>query len=1467
MSTNMKYKLFMMVLMIGAMLYPFNIFAEDVPYDSTRKSTKTIKQTAAGCLPATGFKYIDINNVRARINTGGDMWWDFEVGDYEIPKGSGKTSMFSAALWLGGKDVNNQLKLAAQRYRQGPDFNGGVDYYTGPLTTDGSAAVSQETCEAYDKMYNITRKEVEEFVAKWDKPEQYPEYNPPRSIMEYPAHGDISKGQSFYLAPFFDRNGDGEYQPSQGDYPYYDFDNSLCNTQTPTMEEQQSGSALIPNTSVLADQVLKGDETLWWVFNDKGNTHDETQGTPIGVEIRAQAFGFATNDELNNMTFYSYEIINRSTFTLTDTYFSQWVDTDLGYAYDDYVGCDVERGLGYCYNGTPVDGTGQPFAYGENPPAIGVDFFQGPYLDDDGYDNPSFKGEGVEGPSYFGDCNIVADDNTVKQLSYGENGDSTGMFRVLDEAINGVNFGDGIVDNERYGMRRFVYHNNVGTVPGYMTDPDYAVEYYNFLRGIWKDGEKMKYGGNAHENPGGAYGPACDFMFPGTSDPCNWGTRGEPLGGPQNWTEETAGNDPYDRRFMQSAGPFTLEPGAVNYITVGIPWARADRGGPFASVEKLKVADDKAQALFENCFKVLDGPAAPDLTIKENDQSLTIFLTNLESSNNYKERYEEEDYRISPPEDLPEGEEWDVTYNFEGYKVYQLKDANVSAEDFDNPDKAQLVMQCDIENGVSRLINYEYNQDLETVVPTEKVDGSDNGIVHSFKVEKDFFTGKSLVNHRQYYYMAVAYGYNEYLEYDPENQPEGQKTPYLEGRKNIQTYTGIPHKNVTDVERKVPYGEGLEVTRIQGMGNNGNYLSLEESVYDELLQKQPYDTAMTINSEGYPIVKDLTYKAGKGPINVKVVDPLNVKPGNYAVILDSLMKYQFTDVSGEPNVVEGGDTLNQYVAKWYLKDLDNGDIYKSDTTIIRNYEQLFLDLGISIELEQVYRPGPIYLGKEETGNLDNPTNPIYYNTKNNGYIGASMIFSDTLNPWLTGVPDADVSPNNYIDWIQAGTNKPQDAGPQDIADVNLGISEDYAADPSAVFEGILGGTWSPYKMVATSLQVKTGPALRREGQSTGPFKFMHPREQAKWSSLSSVDIVITPDSTKWTRCPVVETQSNPELAQGGASQFAPREAPSVNIHGEANVESNDPLLNSNYIDSTGMGWFPGYAVNVETGERLNMAFGEDSWWAQDNGRDMLWNPSSRVFTKTSEPALGGKHYVYVFAHDSLTFPLGSLTTINYTMPPYDAGKSMKSMLDSLEFDDVPNNKWLQPIDVVYSAAMWVNVPLATDTSNWLDNEVKVELRVNKPYDNLVTPNTSSLDNYEVPGVDLANGNPIYKFSTDGAVPEEKTEKEVQSDLDLISVVPNPYYGYNEYEENQLDNRVKFTNLPQTCTITIYNVSGTLVRQYKKDNASTQLDWDLKNFAGIPVSGGVYYIHVKAPGKGERVVKWFGAMRPIDLNAF
>ena len=106
-------------------------------------------------------------------------------------------------------------------------------------------------------------------------------------------------------------------------------------------------------------------------------------------------------------------------------------------------------------------------------------------------------------------------------------------------------------------------------------------------------------------------------------------------------------------------------------------------------------------------------------------------------------------------------------------------------------------------------------------------------------------------------------------------------------------------------------------------------------------------------------------------------------------------------------------------------------------------------------------------------------------------------------------------------------------------------------------------------------------------------------------------------------------------------------------------------------------------------------------------------------------------------------------------------------------------------------------------------------------------------------------------------------------MDLIQVVPNPYYGNTNYEGDQIDTRVRITNLPKICTISIYNVSGSLVRRVDLDSEVnvTGWDWDLKNNHNIAIASGVYIIHIDGKEYGEKILKWFGALRPIDLDSF
>ncbi len=1246
-----------------------NVNASGSPNSAASPAPKSI---SSGCVPATAQTELALNNVRARILGGGDMWWDLiSTPIYEIPRESNKNSMFAGALWIGGQDDGNQLKIAAMTYRQ----QGSNDFWPGPLDAS-TASVDAATCAEFDQHYQITRQQVEDYVSWLNGANDDPNYTVPKVILEWPGNYPDTYSQfgAEPFAPFHDADGDGFYDPGAGDYPAYDL----------------SGEADCQGTDLLF-----GDLTLWWVFNDKGNIHTETNAEPIGLEIQAQAFAFATNDEINNMTFYSYKIINRSSFVLGDTYFGQWVDPDLGLYDDDYVGCDVGRGLGYCYNGDEDDqgATG----YGLNPPAIGVDFFRGPLADSaDGIDNDR--------------------DGTIDE------------------------------EGEQIIMSKFVYYENDFTFRG---NPEQASHYYNYLIGKWKDGtDIVRNGGNGHAPTGGP-GPPTNFMFPGDTDPAFPG---------EEWSEVTAGNVPFDRRFLQSAGPFTLQPGAVNYITTGVVWARATSGGRLESVELMRVADDKAQAVFDNCFRILDGPDAPDVDIQELDRKLVLMLSNKESSNNYDEGYDELDPLII-------GDGLDNTYNFEGYQIFQLKDATVSVTDIYNPDLARMVAQCDLENGITTLINYETDPSIGVPVPQEMTLGAaDEGTRYSFLMTEDAFaTGDPvLVNHKPYYYTVIAYGYNEFSPYNPTdpNALNGQTRPYKAGRRNIRTYVGIPHITSPEASgtiQQAEYGDGPELTRIEGTGNCGNVLNLKVESVDEILMNYTMDNP--------------TYENGQGPVKIKVVDPLNVPAGDYRIVFD------------------GSDAS----ATWYIVRLPGGN--QGDT--------IYSGRTIEVEKEQllVNSEGEFWGMSISAVDADNPGDDEF---NGNGFLSAEMIFEDDNNPWLSGLTDLDV--NLPLNWIRSGTN-------------TTGNYLDENGDDDEVYEGVLGGTWAPYRLC--SGDVVNGSTPFGSGPAWSTFKSL-----SNLRNINSVDIVLTNDKSRWTRVPVLEAQENDTLAEGGVQKLNLRAAPSVDKEGNP--------------DGTGTGWswFPGYAIDLERGIRLNIMFAEDSWQTGENGNDMMFNPTSTIVNELDQFSLGGKHFLYIMGAEHLN-ELAPYMGDDETMSPY---------FDALNDPTNFNKRYL------FAACTWVSIPLLREGETLLSTDVTIKLRVSKGY-----------DNFEIDGSN--NGDPVYEFNLDDIATITNDNETAENALSIVRVVPNPYYAYSAYETNQLDNRVKITNLPPRCVVSIYTTSGTLVRRFNKDNPSTYIEWDLTNTNAIPIASGMYVIYVKAEGIGETFVKWFGAMRPVDLDSF
>ena len=435
--------------------------------------------------------HFETNNVSATILGDGSFMLSQQLEEgvpnlcptWEVPAGSGKETIFQHAFWFGGLDTYDTLHLAAVRYGFG-----GQDYWPGPLkTTD--ATIDLMTVLKYHHIWSLTREEVDYFIAHHGNAG----YQIPEDILTWPAHGEGDYAQN--LAPFVDTDGDGHYDPESGDYPD-----------------------------------IKGDQCLFFIFNDSFMEHGESEGKKIGIEVHAMVYAYdAPDDEaLNNTVFFNYKFFNRSANDYHDAYLGLWTDWDIGMWQDDFVGCDVQRNACFAYNGYENDDT-----YGDNPPV------------------------------------------QVLTILAGAQSDA----------------------KERLGMTGFMYFNNNISNNG---DPSEAEDYYNYLRGRWKNGQPMLYGGNAYDT--GTLDLPCKYMFPGDSDPENIGTNGiQPEGYGTNgvyWTEEQCGNTPYDRRGLASVGPFNFPAGdsqEVDYAMITV-WKNESQ----SAMERKGEFIDHIRTLFDN---------------------------------------------------------------------------------------------------------------------------------------------------------------------------------------------------------------------------------------------------------------------------------------------------------------------------------------------------------------------------------------------------------------------------------------------------------------------------------------------------------------------------------------------------------------------------------------------------------------------------------------------------------------------------------------------------------------------------------------------------------------------------------------------------------------------------------------------------------------------------------------------------
>jgi hypothetical protein len=289
---------------------------------------------------------LSVNQVKAAYNLSNTIFWNpyTAYAAYEVPKDSGVHSMFASSVWFGGKTPDNEVRANGDMF-----FQEGARLFPGPVKP-GLCTTTEEVIKDYSKMWYLNKGIIENFTYRYENGYvtngTWPVFN---DIQTWPAHGP--DGYASDLAPFVDVNNDNIYNPMDGDYPE-----------------------------------LKGDEMFYWIVNDYNFYESEyVFGKSMGLELHftawANSYEDAPNDTLdmiNYTTFLDIDVINRSDTTYHDFYLGFFSDFDLGYSYDDFVGCDVTNSSFYIYNGDDFDEDGSSPGYGANPPVQTVTFLDAP---------------------------------------------------------------------------------------------------------------------------------------------------------------------------------------------------------------------------------------------------------------------------------------------------------------------------------------------------------------------------------------------------------------------------------------------------------------------------------------------------------------------------------------------------------------------------------------------------------------------------------------------------------------------------------------------------------------------------------------------------------------------------------------------------------------------------------------------------------------------------------------------------------------------------------------------------------------------------------------------------------------------------------------------------------------------------------------------------------------------------------
>ena len=260
------------------------------------------------------------NGISYSLTNSGFIWRTY--GDslvayiLDVPENIG--TMYDGAIWMTGRKSNGAVIGSIPQYQNG-FFSGPIDEQTG-LAYD---------CWNLDNIWQVSRPEIINFVQNGILSQ---------NIIDWPGRNNPNNQYlpDQEMAPFVDVDGDGNYNPQNGDYP-----------------------------------LIKGDHCTWQVFNDKGGIMNASSQGRLGMEFQLMTYSYTTNNSVMNSVFYDLVVINRSNISYHDMRFGLNINGKIGCPNAEIAGIDSLSQSMYWYN-SQHDGTGNSFISVEDAKIVQV---------------------------------------------------------------------------------------------------------------------------------------------------------------------------------------------------------------------------------------------------------------------------------------------------------------------------------------------------------------------------------------------------------------------------------------------------------------------------------------------------------------------------------------------------------------------------------------------------------------------------------------------------------------------------------------------------------------------------------------------------------------------------------------------------------------------------------------------------------------------------------------------------------------------------------------------------------------------------------------------------------------------------------------------------------------------------------------------------------------------------------------